>query len=141
MCRTFEIVHEKSLRVMDPVFIKDLPFQAQEMFLADVRPAYPIDAEPVFVGTEEVDRGSEAAAARDFFLGKVTGKWMIAKVIERRPGGPLCVHLWDCSTDNYVSINKELVREGYAESVYQLPDELTTDCGTLASSSYQNNSD
>ena len=138
---TFEIVHEKSLRVMDSAFIKELPFQAQEMFLADVKPAYPIDTEPVFVGTEEINRENESAAARDFFLDKVSGKWMIAKVIERRPGGPLCVHLWDCSTDNYISINKELVKEGYAESVYPLPEELTTDCGTLASTSYQDNSD
>ncbi|KAL5260373.1 hypothetical protein ACHWQZ_G010483 [Mnemiopsis leidyi] len=144
MCRvfhldygTFEIVHEKSLRVMDPDFIKELPFQAQEMLLADVRPAYPISSEPVYVGSERISNEREATAARNFFLERVTGKWMIAKVIERRPGGPLCVHLWDCSTDNYVSLNKELVKEGFAETVYQLPDELTTDCGTMASTSYQ----
>ena len=148
MCRvfhldfgTFEIVHEKCLRLMDPAFVKELPFQAQEMFLADVRPAYPISSEPVYVGTEKVNSEKEATAARNYFLEKVTGKWMIAKVIERRPGGTLCVHLWDCSSDNYVSLNKELVKEGYAETVYQLPEELTTDCGTMASSSYQIESD
>ena len=73
----FEVVPEKSLRIMEPVFIKEMPFHAQEMFLADVRPGYPVDPEPVFVAGEQVARGEEGAAARDFFLQLVSDKWMV----------------------------------------------------------------
>ena len=138
---TFEIVHEKALRVMDPNFIKELPFQAQEMLLADIRPSYSTSSEPVYVGTEEIRQNDEATVARDFFMERVTDKWLIAKVIERVPEGPLRVHLWDPSVGedsrDWKSINRELVDRGFAESVHPLPEELTTDCGTLASSSYQ----
>ena len=137
---TFEEVHEKALRVMDPNFVKELPFQAQEMFLADIRPSYQTFTEPVYVGSEEVRRNDEAAIAKDFFVERVTGIWLIAKVIERIPEGPLQVHLWDPSGEesrDWMSINKELVDRGFAESVHPLPEELTTDCGTLASSNYQ----
>ena len=146
MCRVFhldygifEVVHEKALRVMDPSFIKELPFQAQEMFLADVRPAYRTDREPVFVGDKEVPLDdAESKQARQFFLDCVTNKSLIAKVIEKTREGALCVHLWDCSETTWTSINKGLVDRGFADSVHPLPEELTTDCGTLASSSYSN---
>ena len=65
----------------------------------------------------------------------------VAKVIEKTPEGSLCVHLWDTSTDSWSSVNKQLVERGFAESLHPLPDELTTDCGTLASSSFQLHTD
>ena len=46
---TFEILPEDSLRVMEKQFILDLPFQAQEMFLADIKPSYPPTDEPIYI--------------------------------------------------------------------------------------------
>lgn len=90
----------------------------------------------MYAGEELVTFAAEQRAAKDTFTALVTDKWLVAKVIERRVEGQLFIHLWDCSTDDYVHINRSLVEQGYAESVYPLPEELNTDCETLASSSY-----
>lgn len=45
----FEVVSEDSLRVMVPDFVDELPFQAQEMMLADIKPSYHTGLKIIFV--------------------------------------------------------------------------------------------
>ena len=138
---TFEIVPESSLRNMDVQFIKELPYQCQEIFLADIEQAYrEIMDEPLTIGANEVSPKDDAERSKEafnYFTKQVEGKWLVAKVVEQSPEGALYVHLWDCTDDYGVLINKNLVDKGFAKPLHPLPTELNTDCSTLFSSSSQ----
>ena len=126
---------------MDVQFIKELPYQCQEIFLADIEQAYrEIMDELLTIGANEVSLKDDAERSKEafnYFTKQVEGKWLVAKVVEQSPEGALYVHLWDCTDDDGFLINKNLVDKGFAKPLHPLPTELNTDCSTLFSSSSQ----
>eukprot|EP00116_Pleurobrachia_bachei_P010321 sb/3470583/ len=112
---TFDTIKENRLRLMHEKFLEDMPFLAQEMFLADVQPL-------------QVEGGKE------YFMETITDRWLVAKVVDRSRDGSMRVHLWNCESEVPTSINRGLVENNYATQIHELPGELTTDCSVYPSS-------